>query len=285
MSSHLEKGSATTSTSENELSPRKKQIRISAIPKKNQVVEKEKENETLTEVVVATDEVVAVALDNGDILIDMDESPEQISIYTVTNDGELENVSEMVIEEELQVDESACDVEESADGENEEMESDQPKPLAKKTTVQTNGSTLEKKFGCEICDKKFARRADCKAHKLVHSKERNFACPHCDKTFSRRGNLTSHQAVHSEERPFVCEVCHKTFTRIHALARHKEAHTRDKNVPLLKIVNKSPLTCPLCSNDFPDYELFKKHVFAKHVKEDGGEVGGGIIYLFVQSSK
>lgn len=275
MLSHLEKrGVATVDTNENEMSQKKKQMRVTKkiTPRKDHKASeeaKEKEKELLTEVVVETEEVLAVELDNGDFLIEMDDlegNTDQISIYTVNNDGELENVSDMVTEEPLEA--SGCDAEESEQG-REESETAQE-------ATQENSGKLDKKFACGICQRKFARKADCKAHQRVHSDARPYACPHCDKTFTRMGNLNVHQTVHSKERPFVCKVCHKSFSRIHALNRHQEVHSRYNQASLLKIVNKSTLTCPLCQNDFPDFDLFKQHIFAKHVEKGGGEVGDSI---------
>ena len=35
-------------------------------------------------------------------------------------------------------------------------------------------------YGCEICSKKFNRKAHLKRHLRIHEPEKPFKCPHCD---------------------------------------------------------------------------------------------------------
>ena len=46
--------------------------------------------------------------------------------------------------------------------------------------------TMDKKFMCNQCDKKFFTRKDLKRHSVVHTGNREFCCPHCSQRFGRK---------------------------------------------------------------------------------------------------
>ncbi|KAG0143764.1 hypothetical protein CROQUDRAFT_32511, partial [Cronartium quercuum f. sp. fusiforme G11] len=54
---------------------------------------------------------------------------------------------------------------------------------------------------------------------------KRFGCPICDKRFARAFNLQTHIGTHQGIRPFDCPVneCFKSFSRRHDLSRHLNA--------------------------------------------------------------
>ncbi|TNN88810.1 Zinc finger protein 652-A [Liparis tanakae] len=64
----------------------------------------------------------------------------------------------------------------------------------------------EKKFSCEICEKKFYTMAHVRKHMVAHTKDMPFTCETCGKSFKRSMSLKVHSLQHSGEKPFKCEV-------------------------------------------------------------------------------
>ncbi|MGH0166551.1 UNVERIFIED_CONTAM: hypothetical protein FKN15_061270 [Acipenser sinensis] len=63
----------------------------------------------------------------------------------------------------------------------------------------------EKKFSCEICEKKFYTMAHVRKHMVAHTKDMPFTCETCGKSFKRSMSLKVHSLQHSGEKPFKCE--------------------------------------------------------------------------------
>ncbi|GLD74513.1 zinc finger protein 652 isoform X2 [Lates japonicus] len=63
----------------------------------------------------------------------------------------------------------------------------------------------EKKFSCEICEKKFYTMAHVRKHMVAHTKDMPFTCETCGKSFKRSMSLKVHSLQHSGEKPFRCE--------------------------------------------------------------------------------
>lgn len=49
--------------------------------------------------------------------------------------------------------------------------------------------TDEKRFGCEICEKRFRSKRGLLEHMQVHTDDRSFPCTFCDKRFKRKNDL------------------------------------------------------------------------------------------------
>ncbi|KAE8595437.1 hypothetical protein XENTR_v10015746 [Xenopus tropicalis] len=64
----------------------------------------------------------------------------------------------------------------------------------------------EKKFSCDICEKKFYTMAHVRKHLVAHTKDMPFTCETCGKSFKRSMSLKVHSLQHSGEKPFKCEV-------------------------------------------------------------------------------
>lgn len=57
---------------------------------------------------------------------------------------------------------------------------------------RTVKGSVDKKFVCNQCDKKFFTRKDLKRHSVVHTGNREFSCPHCTQRFGRKDHMTRH---------------------------------------------------------------------------------------------
>jgi len=57
---------------------------------------------------------------------------------------------------------------------------------------RTIKGSVDKKFVCNQCDKKFFTRKDLKRHSVVHTGNREFSCPHCTQRFGRKDHMTRH---------------------------------------------------------------------------------------------
>ncbi|NWS70065.1 ZN652 protein, partial [Crotophaga sulcirostris] len=110
----------------------------------------------------------------------------------------------------------------------------------------------EKKFSCEICEKKFYTMAHVRKHMVAHTKDMPFTCETCGKSFKRSMSLKVHSLQHSGEKPFKCEVrsCYK-----YQLRSHMSIHIGHKQ-----------FMCQWCGKDFN-----MKQYFDEHMKTHTGE--------------
>ncbi|CAB1426598.1 unnamed protein product [Pleuronectes platessa] len=94
--------------------------------------------------------------------------------------------------------------------------------------------TEEKRFSCNVCDKRFTCYTQLKTHKCVgasslrHNKLRtklkeSFSCSRCG-TPQPEGNLKTHERIHGEK-PISCSLCGSSFTHIVHLSEHVTEHT------------------------------------------------------------
>ncbi|NXQ13104.1 ZN652 protein, partial [Peucedramus taeniatus] len=115
----------------------------------------------------------------------------------------------------------------------------------------------EKKFSCEICEKKFYTMAHVRKHMVAHTKDMPFTCETCGKSFKRSMSLKVHSLQHSGEKPFKCEV---RQTRAKTLIWGKSL-----GLPLIHIGHKQ-FMCQWCGKDFN-----MKQYFDEHMKTHTGE--------------
>lgn len=52
--------------------------------------------------------------------------------------------------------------------------------------------TMDKKYPCDQCSKKFPTKKDLRRHSVVHTGNREFACQHCTARFGRKDHMTRH---------------------------------------------------------------------------------------------
>lgn len=89
----------------------------------------------------------------------------------------------------------------------------------------------EKKFSCEICEKKFYTMAHVRKHMVAHTKDMPFTCETCGKSFKRSMSLKVHSLQHSGEKPFRCEV---SFHLLPGLPEGPPGRGRNQGEQLLK---------------------------------------------------
>ncbi|TRZ04381.1 hypothetical protein DNTS_017636, partial [Danionella cerebrum] len=97
----------------------------------------------------------------------------------------------------------------------------------------------EKKFSCEICEKKFYTMAHVRKHMVAHTKDMPFTCETCGKSFKRSMSLKVHSLQHSGEKPFKCENCNERFQYKYQLRSHMSIHIGHKQ-----------FMCQWCGKDF-----------------------------------
>ncbi|KAG8445827.1 hypothetical protein GDO86_010566 [Hymenochirus boettgeri] len=113
----------------------------------------------------------------------------------------------------------------------------------------------EKKFSCDICEKKFYTMAHVRKHLVAHTKDMPFTCETCGKSFKRSMSLKVHSLQHSGEKPFKCENCHERFQYKYQLRSHMSIHIGHKQ-----------FMCQWCGKDFN-----MKQYFDEHMKTHTGE--------------
>ncbi|XP_058144935.1 zinc finger and BTB domain-containing protein 47 isoform X2 [Dasypus novemcinctus] len=113
----------------------------------------------------------------------------------------------------------------------------------------------EKKFSCEICEKKFYTMAHVRKHMVAHTKDMPFTCETCGKSFKRSMSLKVHSLQHSGEKPFRCENCAERFQYKYQLRSHMSIHIGHKQ-----------FMCQWCGKDFN-----MKQYFDEHMKTHTGE--------------
>ncbi|XP_061522342.1 zinc finger and BTB domain-containing protein 47 [Phycodurus eques] len=113
----------------------------------------------------------------------------------------------------------------------------------------------EKRFSCEICDKKFYTMAHVRKHMVAHTKDMPFTCETCGKSFKRSMSLKVHSLQHSGEKPFKCENCSERFQYKYQLRSHMSIHIGHKQ-----------FMCQWCGKDFN-----MKQYFDEHMKTHTGE--------------
>lgn len=96
--------------------------------------------------------------------------------------------------------------------------------------VDHNGAD-NRKFQCEVCDRKFVDITQYKNHQVVHTKERPYACTYenCGKTYSTSKSLREHYRIHTGERPYHCKFCPYECINSTYLKRHMLVHTGRHN--------------------------------------------------------
>ncbi|XP_055237344.1 zinc finger and BTB domain-containing protein 47 isoform X1 [Gorilla gorilla gorilla] len=137
----------------------------------------------------------------------------------------------------------------------------------------------EKKFSCEICEKKFYTMAHVRKHMVAHTKDMPFTCETCGKSFKRSMSLKVHSLQHSGEKPFRCEgscSLHKGCSSTLCLGLTPKPHPQNCNERFqykyqlrshMSIhIGHKQFMCQWCGKDFN-----MKQYFDEHMKTHTGE--------------
>lgn len=110
---------------------------------------------------------------------------------------------------------------------------------------------IEKKFVCQICDKKYKNKCDLVKHRRLHTGEKRYECPYCDKKFMIWNTRKLHvDKDHTGISRFDCHLCNKQF--FHGSARR--LHIRKHHV------NEQKFACDLCDKRFTQAYELKDHM-------------------------
>lgn len=107
---------------------------------------------------------------------------------------------------------------------------------------------IEKKYSCEVCDKKFKFKSGLIIHKAVHDPTPRKTCEVCGKTFHILAQYRKHFVYHANERKFECETCGKRFNTLDILRVHNMTHTDER-----------PFTCSECGKTFRTAGCVSRH--------------------------
>ena len=122
--------------------------------------------------------------------------------------------------------------------------------------LESDKSTYERPFACNLCDYRGKQRGHLVKHKLsVHISKRLFACDQCDYRGKRQSHLDAHKLVHSKEKPFACDKCNYRAGLKHQLKTHHIIHNSEK-----------PFGCDEC-----DYRTAYKTGLKRHKLVHGSE--------------
>ena len=59
-------------------------------------------------------------------------------------------------------------------------------------TKPSSQSSIQKKYSCEFCSKKFRAPSYLREHERIHTREKPYSCEICEKTFRTKSNLRAH---------------------------------------------------------------------------------------------
>nr|KAI8742239.1 Myoneurin [Biomphalaria glabrata] len=107
-------------------------------------------------------------------------------------------------------------------------------------------------FECDVCWKKFTRKAHLKRHLRIHDPEKPYKCSVCDYRGCERSDISKHMLIHQDPK-HACERCGKTFRHI----KNKELHVK-------RHFGQRDYKCGVC--DFFGYTFtdIRKHIERKH---------------------
>uniref|UniRef100_A0A1I8Q076 C2H2-type domain-containing protein n=1 Tax=Stomoxys calcitrans TaxID=35570 RepID=A0A1I8Q076_STOCA len=106
-------------------------------------------------------------------------------------------------------------------------------------------------FKCKVCNKSWKSRLALSNHFKIH-KEKKYCCDICDRRFVEGHQLEAHKATHvpKSDKKFPCNECGKFYATALILYRHQKAVH-------LKIYSK---ICDICGQTLPDSSSFKIHM-------------------------
>ncbi|CAL1294336.1 unnamed protein product [Larinioides sclopetarius] len=113
-------------------------------------------------------------------------------------------------------------------------------------------------FTCEICDKKFTRKAHLKRHLRIHAPHRPFKCPFCSYRGCEKSDITKHLLIH-EAPKHKCETCGKAFRHLKNKELHVKRHKKQRDYK-----------CGICEFYGYTFTDIRKHIERRHTDAKTG---------------
>lgn len=99
---------------------------------------------------------------------------------------------------------------------------------------------LEKKYICDICNRKFLKEHEMYQHKLTHSGLKPFECEVCHKNYASMKVLGQHRRLHDPEKRYKCKICEKRFHQSSGRRKHeKDVHNLIYTPPSVVLVRNN----------------------------------------------
>jgi len=166
---------------------------------------------------------------------------------------------------------------------------------SKQDDEQTLSTYKEKKFACDICDKRYLTKHLLSIHKKSHANLKEFKC-HNENCFFETNSpydLNNHiKRIHNPTRPFKCSECDKKFKRRCDMINHKKSvHTNVRTYvkcPVCETIilekglqshminrhsekaQQKPYECTICGKRERYEKVLQRHYFAVHEPKDRG---------------
>ncbi|XP_070505317.1 oocyte zinc finger protein XlCOF6-like [Chironomus tepperi] len=117
---------------------------------------------------------------------------------------------------------------------------------------KSSKKSIDKKFACNLCGKKFAARTLLKTHLDRHQKRKENYCNIC-KVYD--DNIKEHYETEHKDLEYSCKICFKKFARGTQLRNHHSA-------------NHIEHTCDICGKIFFNLTTIKLHIDMVHADPD-----------------
>ncbi|KAG5886099.1 hypothetical protein JTB14_031700 [Gonioctena quinquepunctata] len=138
-----------------------------------------------------------------------------------------------------------------SDGEEEVLDQPDEEPFPK-------GEIKEKKFECDVCQKRFSRYDLLLRHKIAHAMKMEEQNVQYDGTYQvddmdikrENGDLDAHMKTHEKEYTVSCDVCQKKFSKL----SHRNRHLRTMHFI------KKEYKCSMCEKAFHKQEQLRNHI-------------------------
>ncbi|XP_055043945.2 uncharacterized protein [Misgurnus anguillicaudatus] len=126
-----------------------------------------------------------------------------------------------------------------------------PQSLTVPKSIRTHGDafSVDKRFVCTYCSKRFRCFSQLEVHQRSHTGEKPYRCTLCGKRYTQKGHLYTHQRTHTGEKPYRCLLCGKGFIQKCTLDMHLRSHTGEK-----------PFSCTTCGKGFTKKCNLNKHL-------------------------